>query len=48
MSFTNLNSFTSLVSGIMISGRTFQPLWRFCTLIAARITAFVCITAISG
>ena len=48
MSFTNLNSLASLVSGIMISGLTFQALCLRCTLMAARMTAFVCITAISG
>ena len=38
----------SPTSGIMISGFTFQSGWAFFTLIAARITALVCILAISG
>ena len=45
---TYFNSFTSHTSGIMISGFTVQSECFFCTLIAARITAFVCILAISG
>ena len=48
MSRTNLYSFTSHVSGIMISGFTLQALWRRWTLIAARMTARVCMRAISG
>lgn len=35
-------------NGIMISGQTSQSACAFCTLIAARITALVCILAISG
>ena len=45
---TNLSSFTSHTRGIMISGTTFQSACAFLTSIAARITALVCILAISG
>ncbi len=48
MSLTNLNSFMSPVSGIMISGFTVQPLCLRWMLMAARMIAFVCMTAISG
>ena len=43
-----LSSFTSHTRGIMISGSTFQSGCAFLTSIAARITALVCILAISG
>ena len=46
--FTNASSLTSPTSGIMISGTSFQSGCFFVTLIAARMTALVCIRAISG
>ena len=42
------SSLTSPTRGIMISGRIFQSGWAFWTLMAARMTARVCILAISG
>ena len=48
MSLTYFSSLASPVSGIMISGLTDHVRWAFCTLTAARITAVVCMRAISG
>ena len=45
---TYLSSLTSPISGIMISGSTFQSACARLTLMAARMTARVCILAISG
>ena len=45
---TNFSSLSSPINGIIISGTIFQSECFFCTLIAARMTAFVCIFAISG
>ncbi len=46
-SLTNRNSLTSPTSGIIISGTTLYDGYFLFTLIAASITALVCISAIS-